>query len=58
MPRSRTRRLFQRLQQGDAALDLCDLFHPPILNRVSNSGFAVGLEHEISGIIGQGYWFT
>ena len=28
-------------------LDLCDLFHIPLLNLVDNPGFAVGLEHEI-----------
>src|SRR5205085_2263296 len=30
-------------------LDLCDLFHIPILNLVDNPGFAVGLEREGSG---------
>jgi acetyl/propionyl-CoA carboxylase alpha subunit/acetyl-CoA carboxylase carboxyltransferase component len=35
-------------------LDLCDLFHLPILNLVDNPGFAVGLEHEISGTIRRG----
>jgi acetyl-CoA carboxylase carboxyltransferase component len=35
-------------------LDLCDLFHLPILNLVDNPGFAVGLEHEISGTIRKG----
>jgi acetyl-CoA carboxylase carboxyltransferase component len=35
-------------------LDLCDLFHVPILNLVDNPGFAVGLEHEISGTIRRG----
>jgi acetyl/propionyl-CoA carboxylase alpha subunit/acetyl-CoA carboxylase carboxyltransferase component len=35
-------------------LDLCDLFHLPILNLIDNPGFAVGLEHEIAGTIRQG----
>jgi acetyl-CoA carboxylase carboxyltransferase component len=35
-------------------LDLCDLFHVPILNLVDNPGFAVGLEHELSGTIRRG----
>ena len=35
-------------------LDLCDLFHLPILNLVDNPGFAVGLEHEIKGAIRRG----
>ncbi len=35
-------------------LDLCDLFHVPVLNLVDNPGFAVGLEHEISGTIRRG----
>jgi acetyl/propionyl-CoA carboxylase alpha subunit/acetyl-CoA carboxylase carboxyltransferase component len=35
-------------------LDLCDLFHVPILNLVDNPGFAVGLEHEVSGTIRRG----
>ncbi len=35
-------------------LDLCDLFHLPILNLIDNPGFAVGLEHEISGTIRKG----
>ena len=35
-------------------LDLCDLFHIPVLNLVDNPGFAVGLEHEISGTIRKG----
>ncbi|MDX1382903.1 MAG: carboxyl transferase domain-containing protein [Thermoanaerobaculia bacterium] len=32
-------------------LDLCDLFHIPILNLIDNPGFAVGKEHEIAGTI-------
>jgi acetyl-CoA carboxylase carboxyltransferase component len=32
-------------------LDLCDLFHIPVLNLVDNPGFAVGLEHERAGTI-------
>lgn len=35
-------------------LDLCDLFHIPILNLVDNPGFAVGLEHETTGTIRAG----
>ena len=34
--------------------DLCDLFHLPILNLVDNPGFAVGLEHEVTGTIRRG----
>ncbi len=35
-------------------LDLCDVFHVPVLNLVDNPGFAVGLEHERSGTIRRG----
>jgi acetyl/propionyl-CoA carboxylase alpha subunit/acetyl-CoA carboxylase carboxyltransferase component len=35
-------------------LDLCDLFHIPILNLIDCPGFAVGLEHEITGTIRKG----
>jgi acetyl-CoA carboxylase carboxyltransferase component len=35
-------------------LDLCDLFHVPVLNLVDNPGFAVGLEHELAGTIRRG----
>ncbi|MEO5899751.1 MAG: carboxyl transferase domain-containing protein [Ilumatobacteraceae bacterium] len=35
-------------------LDLCDLFHIPVLNLVDNPGFTVGLEHEIAGTIRKG----
>ncbi len=35
-------------------LDLCDLFHIPILNLVDNPGFAVGIDHEIAGTIRRG----
>jgi acetyl/propionyl-CoA carboxylase alpha subunit/acetyl-CoA carboxylase carboxyltransferase component len=35
-------------------LDLCDLFHLPLLNLVDNPGFAVGIEHEITGTIRKG----
>ena len=35
-------------------LDLCDLFHLPIVNLIDNPGFAVGLEHEITGTIRRG----
>ena len=35
-------------------IDLCDLFHLPIVNLIDNPGFAVGLEHEIAGTIRRG----
>ena len=35
-------------------LDLCDLFHIPVLNLVDNPGFAVGVEHETRGTIRKG----
>jgi acetyl/propionyl-CoA carboxylase alpha subunit/acetyl-CoA carboxylase carboxyltransferase component len=35
-------------------LDLCDLFHVPVLSLIDNPGFAVGLEHEIAGTIRKG----
>ncbi len=35
-------------------LDLCDLFHIPVLNLVDNPGFAVGREHEIAATIRRG----
>ncbi|HPU52576.1 MAG TPA: carboxyl transferase domain-containing protein [Burkholderiaceae bacterium] len=35
-------------------LDLCDLFHLPVLNLIDNPGFAVGIEHEIAGTIRKG----
>jgi acetyl-CoA carboxylase carboxyltransferase component len=35
-------------------LDLCDLFHIPVLNLVDNPGFAVGLENEAAGTIRRG----
>ena len=35
-------------------LDLCDLFHLPILNLVDSPGFAVGLEHELASTIRRG----
>ncbi len=35
-------------------LDLCDLFHVPVLNLVDNPGFAVGLEHERASTIRAG----
>ena len=35
-------------------MDLCDLFHLPVLNLVDNPGFAVGLEHEVAGTIRRG----
>ncbi len=40
-------------------IDLCDMFHVPILNLVDNPGFAVGKEHEIAGTIRKGAtWMT
>jgi len=40
-------------------IDLCDLFHLPILNLCDNPGFAVGVEHEITGTIRKGAtWMT
>ena len=40
-------------------IDLCDLFHMPILNLCDNPGFAVGVEHEIAGTIRKGAtWMT
>jgi acetyl-CoA carboxylase carboxyltransferase component len=35
-------------------LDLCDLFHIPVLNLVDNPGFAVGREHEVAATIRRG----
>jgi acetyl/propionyl-CoA carboxylase alpha subunit/acetyl-CoA carboxylase carboxyltransferase component len=35
-------------------LDLCDLFHIPVLNLVDNPGFAVGRDHEIAATIRKG----
>lgn len=35
-------------------LDLCDLFHLPVLNLVDNPGFAVGREHEVASTIRAG----
>ena len=35
-------------------LDLCDLFHLPVVNLVDNPGFAVGIEHEEAGTIRKG----
>jgi len=35
-------------------LDLCDLFHIPVLNLNDNPGFAVGIEHEIASTIRKG----
>jgi acetyl/propionyl-CoA carboxylase alpha subunit/acetyl-CoA carboxylase carboxyltransferase component len=35
-------------------LDLCDLFHLPVLNLCDNPGFAVGVEHERAGTIRKG----
>jgi acetyl-CoA carboxylase carboxyltransferase component len=35
-------------------VDLCDLFHIPMLNLVDNPGFAVGVEHELTGTIRRG----
>jgi acetyl/propionyl-CoA carboxylase alpha subunit/acetyl-CoA carboxylase carboxyltransferase component len=35
-------------------IDVCDLFHLPIINLIDNPGFAVGLEHERTGAIRKG----
>ena len=35
-------------------LDVCDVFHIPILNLIDSPGFAVGLEHEMAGTIRKG----
>jgi acetyl/propionyl-CoA carboxylase alpha subunit/acetyl-CoA carboxylase carboxyltransferase component len=35
-------------------IDVCDLFHLPIVNLIDNPGFAVGLEHERAGTIRKG----
>ncbi len=35
-------------------LDVCDVFHVPLLSLVDNPGFAVGLEHELAGTIRRG----
>ena len=35
-------------------LDVCDLFHLPVLNLCDNPGFAVGLEHERTATIRKG----
>ncbi len=35
-------------------LDLCDLFHIPILNLVDSPGFAVGIDHETASTIRRG----
>ncbi len=35
-------------------LDLCDVFHLPLLNLVDNPGFAVGIEHEVNATIRKG----
>jgi len=35
-------------------LDLCNLFHLPVLNLIDNPGFAVGIEHEIASTIRKG----
>ena len=35
-------------------IDLCDVFHIPIVNLCDNPGFAVGLEHELRGTIRHG----
>ena len=35
-------------------LDLCDVFHVPLLNLVDNPGFAVGIEHELTATIRKG----
>ncbi|MCC6919854.1 MAG: ATP-grasp domain-containing protein [Alphaproteobacteria bacterium] len=35
-------------------IDVCDVFHLPILNLIDNPGFAVGIEHETTGTIRKG----
>ena len=35
-------------------IDLCDVFHLPLLNLIDNPGFAVGVEHEMTGTIRKG----
>jgi acetyl-CoA carboxylase carboxyltransferase component len=35
-------------------IDVCDVFHLPILNLIDNPGFAVGIEHETAGTIRKG----
>jgi acetyl-CoA carboxylase carboxyltransferase component len=35
-------------------LDVCDVFHVPVLNLCDNPGFAVGREHEMAGTIRKG----
>jgi acetyl/propionyl-CoA carboxylase alpha subunit/acetyl-CoA carboxylase carboxyltransferase component len=35
-------------------VDVCDLFHLPIINLIDNPGFTVGLEHEEAGTIRKG----
>ena len=35
-------------------MDICDVFHIPLLNLCDNPGFAVGLEHEIKSTIRKG----
>ncbi len=35
-------------------LDVCDVFHLPVVNLIDNPGFAVGLEHETLGTIRAG----
>jgi len=35
-------------------IDVCDLFHLPIINLIDNPGFTVGLEHEQAGTIRKG----
>jgi acetyl-CoA carboxylase carboxyltransferase component len=35
-------------------IDICDVFHLPILNLNDNPGFAVGLEHEMTGTLRKG----
>lgn len=38
-------------------IDLCDLFHLPLVSLIDNPGFAVGLEHEIAATIRRGgHW--
>ena len=40
-------------------IDLCDLFHLPLVSLIDNPGFAVGLEHEIAATIRRGgHWMV
>jgi hypothetical protein len=49
--RQRRRAHRRRLRKLTRHLDLCDLFHIPVLNLVDNPGFRGRLEHEMAGTI-------